>query len=123
VEGTASLVLKVADLEDPVEVGSQTAYEITITNEGTASAHQVGLACEIPTGLSLVDATGPSDHRVQAEMIGFRPIDELPAGKSLTFHVHVMGNAAGDQRFRCRLTSESLSQPLFTEELTKFYGE
>ena len=123
IEGAASLVVKVADLEDPVEVGSETAYEITITNEGTAPARLVGLTCEIPSGLSLVDVTGPSDHRVQEEMIGFRPIDALPAGESLTYQVHVKGGAAGDQRFRCRLTSESLSQPLFSEELTKFYSE
>ena len=123
IQGAASLVVKLADLDDPVEVGSETAYEITITNEGTASAREVGLTCELPKGLTFLKAEGASEHRQQNEVIGFRPIDDLPAGKSLTYRVFVKGTLAGDQRFRCRLASESLKQPLFTEELTKFYGE
>lgn len=123
VQGAASLVVKVADLDDPVEVGRETAYEITVTNEGTASAHGIALACELPQGMAFAKAEGASEHRLQNEVIGFRPVDELPAGKSLTYRVFVKGAVAGDHRFRCRLTSESLEQPLFTEELTKFYGE
>jgi uncharacterized repeat protein (TIGR01451 family) len=123
VQGAASLVVKVADLDDPVEVETETAYEITVTNEGTAAAQDVGLTCELPQGLAFLKAEGPADHKLQNEFIGFRPVTELAPGKSLNYRVFVKGAVAGDQRFRCRLTSESLKQPLFTEELTKFYAE
>src|SRR5690606_12183057 len=116
-------VFKVSDLDDPVEVETETAYEVTITNEGTAAARDVGLTCELPQGLAFLKAEGPSDHKLQNEFIGFRPIEELAPGKSLVYRVHVKGAVAGDQRFRCRLMSEALKQPLFTEELTKFYSE
>ena len=123
VEGTASLVVEVSDLDDPVEVGSETAYEITITNEGTASANQVALSCELPGGLAFLKANGPSQHRTEQGEVTFQAIPEVKAGQSLTYQVFVKGDVAGDKRFRCRLTSDALSQPLFTEELTKFYGE
>ncbi len=123
VEGTASLVVEVSDLDDPVEVGSETAYEIRITNEGTASANQVALSCEVPSGLVFLKANGPSQHRTEQSAVAFKPIPEVKAGQTLTYQVFVKGDVAGDKRFRCRLTSDALSQPLFTEELTKFYGE
>ncbi|MGE4002456.1 MAG: hypothetical protein AB7I48_19805 [Planctomycetaceae bacterium] len=123
VEGTASLVVEVADLDDPVEVGSETAYEVTITNEGTASSHDVSLACEIPGGLTLLKAAGPSEHRAKTNAVEFQPVAEVGAGETLTYRVYVKGTESGDKRFRCRLTSAHLSQPLFTEEFTKFYGE
>ena len=34
VEGVSSLVMEIHDLEDPVEVGTETIYEIQVTNEG-----------------------------------------------------------------------------------------
>ncbi|MEZ6146797.1 MAG: hypothetical protein R3B91_15545 [Planctomycetaceae bacterium] len=123
VEGTASLVVEVSDLDDPVETGVETAYEIRIMNEGTASANQVGLSCELPSGLVFLKAAGPSQHKADAGGIMFKPIPEVKAGQTITYQVFVKGDVAGDKRFRCRLTSDALSQPLFTEELTKFYGE
>jgi len=113
----------VADLDDPVEVETETAYEITVTNEGTAAAQDVGLTCELPQGLAFLNAEGPAEHKLQNEFLGFRPVAELAPGKAITYRVFVKGAVAGDQRFRCRLTSQSLQQPLFTEELTKFYSE
>lgn len=123
VQGAASLEMIIADLDDPVEVGTQTAYEVTITNEGTAAARAVGLTCELPQGMEFVKAEGPTEHRRQNVMLGFQPVGQLAAGKSLTYRIFVRGANAGDQRFRCRLTSEALQEPLFSEELTKFYSE
>lgn len=123
VEGTPSLVVEVADLDDPVEIGVETAYQVVITNEGTASSHDVALACEIPAGLTLLQAEGPSEHRIRSNTVEFLPVTEIRAGETVMYRVHVKGAEIGDKRFRCRLTSAHLSQPLFTEEFTKFYGE
>ncbi len=53
VEGAASLVVNVADLDDPVEVGVETGYEITVKNDGTAPASNVSLTCELPAGVDV----------------------------------------------------------------------
>ena len=123
VEGSASLVIDIADLDDPVEVGTETAYEIRLTNDGSAEAKNVGLSCELPAGVKYVSASGPSRHVVDGNLILFQPLALVKAGETFTFRVHVIGSVEGSLRFRARMTSDASSEPLTFEELTRFYGE
>jgi len=123
VEGAASLVVDVSDLDDPVEVGVETAYEITVKNEGTAPAANVGLTCELPTGMEFLTASGDSNHTHEADLIVFQPISEIAPGKTLSYRVKVKGTLSGNMRFRTKLSSDSLADPLASEEMTKIYGE
>jgi uncharacterized repeat protein (TIGR01451 family) len=123
VEGTASLVLRVTDLDDPVEIGAETAYEVKVTNEGTAAAQGVGLTCELPEAVTFTSANGPSEHEQRGRTVTFRPMAQLAPGESAKFQVFVRGQSAGNLRFRANLTSESVVEPLTAEELTKVYGE
>jgi uncharacterized repeat protein (TIGR01451 family) len=123
VEGTASLVLEIIDLDDPVEVGSETAYEVRIKNEGSAVAKDVALTCEMPEGLSLLEAKGPTDFRNADGNLIFKAVSELRPGKTALYRIHVKGSEAGNKRFRVKLMSESIDEPLIFEELTKFYEE
>jgi len=122
VDGIASLVLEVVDLDDPVEVGVETAYEIRVQNVGTKAANNVDISCKLPEGVKLLDARGPSANKTDGSVIFFRPLDSLGAGKTAVFQVKVRGNVEGDQRFRVRLASDSITEPLIFEELTKYYG-
>ncbi len=123
VEGASSLVVEVSDLDDPVEVGVETAYEIKVKNEGTATAKNVSLTCELPAGVEFMTATGPEKHSHEKDLVNFESIGELAVGQSVTFQVKVKGTLSGNMRFRTRLTSDSLAEPLASEELTKVYGE
>lgn len=123
VEGTASLVLEVADLDDPIEIGRETAYEVQVSNEGSKAASNVGLSIELPTGMTLVDAAGPSEHIAESGLVVFRSLPELPAGKTVVFMLHVTGAQAGNQRIRARLVSDSIQEPLTEEEITRFYAD
>jgi uncharacterized repeat protein (TIGR01451 family) len=123
IEGTASLVLEVADLDDPIEIGRETAYEIRVSNEGSKAASNVGLSIELPTGMTLVDAAGPSEHIAESGLVVFRSLPELPPGQTASFLVHIKGSQAGNQRIRARLVSDSIQEPLTEEEITRFYAE
>lgn len=123
VEGTASLVLEIVDLDDPIEVGVETGYEIRVHNDGSAVAQNIGLSCELPNGTSILDVKGPTNHIAENGVVIFKSLDELPPGKTALYRVHLRGTAAGDLRFRARLTSDSIQEPLIVEELTKFYGD
>jgi Domain of unknown function DUF11 len=123
VDGTASLVLEIVDLDDPVEVGVETAYEIRVRNEGSKPASNVGLSCELPQGVELVDAQGPSESTVQNGVVTFRPLADLEDGKTVAYRIIVRGMAAGQHRVRALLASDSVTRPLAIEELTRFYGE
>ena len=123
VEGSASLVLEIQDLEDPVEVGQETAYEIRITNIGTKSAQNVGLTFEMPGSVELLNVQAAPQHLAKNGLILFNDLPELAPGKTALFRIHVRGAAEGNHRVRARLTSESIEQELITEELTKFSAE
>lgn len=123
VEGTASLVLEIADLDDPVEVGAETAYEIRVHNNGTKAAQNIGLSCELPNGTRLVNADGPTAQITESGVVIFKSLAELAPGARVTYRVHVRGVEEGNQRFRARLTSDSIREPLVFEELTKFYAD
>jgi len=123
-EGSASLVLKVADLDDPVEIGRETAYEISVHNDGSKEAQNVGLSIELPVGVKLVDVKGPSAHSAQpGGLVIFKPLAIIPPGKTATWRVFIQGTEEGNQRLRARLTSDSIQEPLTIEELTRFYAE
>jgi uncharacterized repeat protein (TIGR01451 family) len=123
VEGASALAVEVRDLDDPVEVGREAIYEVKVKNDGSAPARSVGLACELAPGMTFISAEGPSDFIAEEGVVIFRALPELDAAKSATYRVKVSVSAPGTLRFRARLSSESVTEPLTTEELTKFYGE
>ena len=123
VDGAASLVLEIADRDDPVEVGAETAYDIVVTNEGTAAAKAVGLACRLPDGVTAESVDAPGGHRRDGRLVLFEAVPTLPPGGTLTYRITVRGTAAGRRRLQTRLVSESIGEPLIHEESTMFYGE
>ena len=123
VEGSAELVMEIQDLEDPVEVGQETAYEIRISNNGSKTAEKVGLTFELPSGLELVKVQSATEHLSKSGLILFNDLAELVPGKTALYRIHVRGKSEGNQRVRARLTSDSIDQELISEEVTKFYAE
>jgi len=123
IEGTASLVLEIVDLDDPVEVGRETAYEIRVRNDGSKAAQNVGISCELPNGVKLLNAKGATDHVADNGLVVFKSLPVLAPGKTAVFRVHVQGLNGGNHRFRARLASDSIQEPLIFEELTKFYTD
>jgi uncharacterized repeat protein (TIGR01451 family) len=122
VDGTASLVLEIADRNDPVEVGAETAYEVRVRNEGSIAAQNVALSCELPEGVQFIEAKGPVEGSSEDGLVIFQTVEQLESGATATFLIHVKGSVEGNHRFRARLASDSIQEPLIFEELTKFYG-
>ncbi len=123
IEGAASLVLEVVDLDDPVEVGRETAYEVRVRNDGSKEAQNVGLSIELPTAIQLIGVKAPVEYLAESGLLVFKSLPALPPGKTAIFHITVKGKDEGNQRLRARLTSDSIQEPLTVEELTKFYAD
>ena len=123
IEGTASLVLEVVDLDDPVEIGRETAYEVRVRNDGSKEAQNVGLSIELPRGVKLLNVKGPSQHIVESGLVVFKAMSGLAPGKTAIYQIHIQGTEEGNQRVRTRLTSDSIQEPLTVEELTRFYAD
>ncbi len=123
IEGTASLVLEVLDLDDPVEIGRETAYEVRVRNEGSKQAQNVGLSFELPNGVKLINIKGPTKHIAESGLVVFKALPALEPGKTAIFQIHIQGADEGNHRVRARLTSDSIQEPLTVEELTRFYAD
>ena len=125
VEGLSALLMEMVDLDDPVEVGADTAYEIRVTNTGSKTETNLQLVCTIPDKMEFRGATGAAGARshLQGKELTFDPIPKLAPRADVIFRVNVRGVAPGDLRFRARITADGLTEPVLKEESTKVYGD
>jgi len=116
--GLPAYKMTVEDHDDPVEVGAQTAYRITVRNTGSLPGDRVQLAATIPPQMRLVTAGGPATYKADGNRLTFTPVDALAPGQTLTYTVQVEALKPGEARFRAELTTSTLREPLVKEEST-----
>jgi uncharacterized repeat protein (TIGR01451 family) len=123
VEGLAAIMFEVRDLEDPIEVGGETGYEIRVVNQGTKSATNVRVAVNLPAGMQLVSAEAETQHAAQGSILVFEPLAELAPKADTLYRVRVQGVRAGDQRVTVEVNTDDLGQPIRREESTRVFGD
>ncbi|HEV3203577.1 MAG TPA: CARDB domain-containing protein [Gemmataceae bacterium] len=123
IEAMSALLLEVVDIEDPIEVGAETAYDVRITNVGSKIESDVKLTCLIPDKMQFKTATGPVRYQEQGRQITFDALPPLPPKGEANFRIHVKGIAAGDVRFKVQVTSANLAEPIVELETTKIYED
>jgi uncharacterized repeat protein (TIGR01451 family) len=122
-EGIAALLLEVVDLDDPIEVGGETTYEIRVLNQGTSASTGIRVIATVPDGMGLKDASGPTGHKVQGQQVAFEAMAKLAPKADIIYRVKVIGQQPGDLRFKVELSSDDLSQPVHEEQSTKVYRD
>ena len=123
VDGVASLTMELVDIDDPVETGVETMYEIRVKNEGSKPASGVSIACEMPAGMELITAKAPVDAIVEGRQILFKSLDQVAPGGQAVFKIHVKGIEEGSHRMKVRMTGGGLTEPVVREEVTKVYSD
>jgi uncharacterized repeat protein (TIGR01451 family) len=123
VDGLSAIMLEMVDLDDPIEVGGETAYEIRITNTGSKTETDVKLVCVVPDKMQFKGATGPVKYTQNGNEIIFEPIARLAPRADAIFRVNVKTTAAGVVHFKSRLTSTLLTEPVTKEEATRIYSD
>jgi uncharacterized repeat protein (TIGR01451 family) len=123
VEGAPSIAFQVVDTADPIEVGGETTYEITVANNGSKEATNVQLAVTLPEAMRAVDAAGPSRHTIAGRQVQFQPLAQLQAKSETKFQVRVLCTAAGDHRCHVQLSSDDSRTPVTKEEGTRVYAD
>lgn len=122
VEQSAELVHTVKDLDEVIEVGSDTTYEIRVKNQGTKAATNVRIAALLPPGLAGTSGDGPTRASGDATQIAFAPLERLNPQEEVIYKVQAQGRAAGDQIVRVQLSADDL--PTVTrEESTRVYQD
>jgi uncharacterized repeat protein (TIGR01451 family) len=125
VQGLPTLLIEVVDTDDPVEVGSDTTYEIRVANTGTKMETNVEVICTLPEQVEFRSAKAGANvrHRIDGREVIFEPVAKLAPRADVIYRVQVRGKVAGDVRFRVRVRADGLTEPVVREESTRFYND
>jgi uncharacterized repeat protein (TIGR01451 family) len=123
VEGLSALMLEMVDTEDPIEVGSETAYEVRITNTGSKVETNIRLAAVIPDKMEFKHAIGPVRFHAEGKTIVFEPLEKLAPRADAIFRINVKAVDPGIVRFKVQMTSTSLTEPVIKMEATRIYSD
>lgn len=119
--GLAAVLLEVIDTEDPVPVGGQTTYVVTVTNQGSSPSTNVQIGVVVEEAEEIVAATGPTPVAVEGKSAKSAPLATLAPKAKATWKIAVKALKAGDVRFRTTLTTAQLSRGVEQAEATQIY--
>jgi uncharacterized repeat protein (TIGR01451 family) len=117
---TAGLFPTITEDGDPVAVGKQTTYRITVVNNGDAAEAQVAVSVTVPDEMTPVAAgiQGSTSGKASGNKVQFAPAATLAPGKTLTYSVPVVANAVGNVVARVEVTSKTQTAPVVGEATT-----
>lgn len=121
VEQSEALLHTVKDTDEVIEVGSETTYEIRVTNTGTKAATNVRISAQMPAGMAAVNGEGPTRAGGDATQITFEPLARLNPQEEVIYKVQVQGKQPGDHIVRVQLSSDEWPTPVTREESTRVY--
>jgi len=121
VRGIPAILLEVVDATDPIMVGDNVTYIITVTNQGSAPGTGIKIVCELPAEQGFVNAGGATNATRTGQTVTFAPLPSLAPGAKATFRITVKANAAGDVRFKTSMHSDQFTRPIEETESTNFY--
>ena len=117
----AALRLEVIDLDDPIRVGDEVAYRITVKNQGTGADSNLAVTVTLPPALKFAGSQGPTDAIAAGQTLTFAPLETLRPGDTAVWRVLAKATAPGDVRLEVRLKSDSLKDPAAETEPTRLY--
>lgn len=121
ITGIAAILLEVIDLEDPIEVGTNTTYLITVTNQGSAIGTGIKIVCTLPGQQEYVSGQGPTRPIVEGKTVTFTPLARLAPKAKATYRLVIKGIGTGDTRFKVELYSDQIIIPVMETESTNIY--
>jgi hypothetical protein len=143
-EAISALLLEVVDTNDPVQVGREVNYVITVKNQGDKLDRNIRLVVTLPEEEEFASAPGQfqpqqmnagqpnkADNAPANADAGVPPaqggkqilfvIPELGPKQTATVNLNCKALRPGDVRFRVDMTSENLTKPVMETESTKLF--
>jgi uncharacterized repeat protein (TIGR01451 family) len=120
----AELFFEIDDEVDPIEIGSETIYRVTVTNQGSKEATNVKMRMIFPPGIQVTeDVQSPVDYQQQADTLVFKTLDRIAPDQKIQIIVRAEGKRAGDQRVAFELSSDERPDWVRKEESTRVYSD
>ena len=121
VTGISAVSLEVVDIEDPVRVGSQTTYVISVTNQGSAAATNIRINCLLESNVRYVSSAGATAGSIEGQMVKFYPLSSLEPKAKAAWRVVIAAVKPGDVRFKTVMNVDQLTRPVEETESTHIY--
>ena len=108
--------LSIVDNSDPLAVGEEGGYTITVENQSADSPiTNVQVTVVVPAQLDILAAEGGT---ISDNQVSYAAISSLAAGQTQTFTISVRANAAGDVVASATMTYAEFSQSITSQEGT-----
>lgn len=123
VEHLVDVFFSIDDLVDPIEVGSDTAYQLRIVNQGTRSATNVQLGIDFPPGIKPTSVEGNISNEIRGQQVAFSPIASMNPGDEIEITVRGQGVSPGDHRVAVSLIADGREVNVSKQESTRVYSD
>jgi hypothetical protein len=117
----SAILLEVVDSPDPVEVGAETVYTITVTNQGSTPGTNIVVSCNLEEQAEYAGSRGTTRAVVAGKSITFAPVASLAPKAKAQWQMRVKAIGTGDIRFHVRMNSDQLTRDVQETEATHFY--
>jgi uncharacterized repeat protein (TIGR01451 family) len=133
--GASAMLLEMIDTRDPVEVGGETSYHITVTNQGSVDLTRIYVLALLPPELKFSRATGPTkvptadkllppERERGGQPLPFDVLETLKPGEKQVFQIFATAIKVGDARFKVVVNADQLTGgPVMEEESTNIFRE
>lgn len=119
--GVPAVKLDVTEDPNPVVVGNEATYTITVSNQGSAVATNLNIVSELENPMEFLSMQGSTQGKVDGNKVTFNTLATLAPKAKAVYTIVVKAKEAGDVRFKTSLTSDQLSRPVEEIESTTFY--
>ena len=116
-------LLEMVDLVDPVEVGHNTTYRVTITNQGSAPDRNIRITCIVPDAMKYISSSGPTKGTLEGNKLTFEALPSLDPKAKTSWDIVVEALKPCDCRFEAHLISDMMTSgvPAVKTEPTHLY--
>jgi uncharacterized repeat protein (TIGR01451 family) len=121
IRGIPAILLEVVDVSDPIAVGQNETYVITVTNQGTATDTNIRVTATLEDSMEFVSAGGATNGTLEGDRVIFEPLQSLTSGAKATWRVVVKALEPADARFMVLMNSDHLRRDVGETEATNFY--
>ena len=121
VTGIPAVSMEVVDVYDPVKIGGRTTYVISVTNQGSAIATNVSIACILEDNVRYISSAGATAGSIKGQIVKFSPLSSLAPKDKAAWRVVVGAVRPGDVRFKVIMNVDQLTRPVEEAEATHLY--
>lgn len=117
-KGRPALNVCITDTDDPICIGENTSYRITVINQGSEADSNVVVTVRFPEEISPVAVTGATQGTISGQTVTFAPYATFNARQTLEYRVDAKAKKSGDARVNVEVSSDSIKTPITQQEST-----